>query len=123
MNLEEPQPVIYFDDIGFAAKVTKQESHWIEFSVYEIEGVADKGQRFFHRKDSPVSPDPVESMDEADVYLHGSVKWDGCSNWHFDEQDRSLLHGCSREDLTKLGEVMAKCWDYAKENLESWDAF
>ena len=62
-------------------------------------------------------------MDESEVYLHGIVKWDGCSNWHFDEQDRVMLHGCSREDLTNLGELMAKCWDYAKENLESWDAF
>ena len=112
--------VIYFDDIGYAAKVTNQESHRIEFVVYEIEGVTDKGQRLFHKKDSPTNPDPVETMDEADVYLHGSVKWDGCSNWYFDEQNRVMLHGCSREDLTNLGEVMAKCWDYVKDNLESW---
>ena len=60
-------------------------------------------------------------MEDADVYLHGSVKWDGCSNWYFDQQDRVMLHGCSRADLVNIGEVMAKCWDYARCNLESWD--
>jgi len=55
----------------------------------------------------------TESIQEAELYLHGEVKWDGCSNWHFDEQDRVMLHGCSRQDVLRFGEVMATCWDWA----------
>jgi hypothetical protein len=55
----------------------------------------------------------AEDVDE--IYLHGSVKWDGCSNWYFDEQDRNMLHGCDKADLQRLGIVMAFCWDWTVE--------
>ena len=50
---------------------------------------------------------------ENTIFLSGGVKWDGCSNWKFDEQERVMLHGCSREDLVIFGQIMAECWDWA----------
>ena len=60
-------------------------------------------------------------LPQEDLYLHGSVKWDGCSNWHFDEQDRVMLHGCDRKDLLNIGEVMALCWDWTPDLCKNWN--
>jgi hypothetical protein len=78
----------------------------VDFVVYDIEGWrhSDCG------RDAP-------SINESEPYLHGNVKWDGCSNWYFDEQDRVMLHGCNKSDLLRLGQVMAECWDWAGELL------
>jgi hypothetical protein len=67
------------------------------------------------------SGDTTNDVTAAEVFLHGEVKWDGCSNWHFDEQERVMLHGCSRDDLTKIGAIMAACWDWTAELCPKWD--
>jgi hypothetical protein len=56
-----------------------------------------------------------------DRYLHGNVKWDGCSNWHFDAQDFVMLHGCCREDLQRIGDIMALCWDFTAILCPEWN--
>lgn len=109
-----------FEDIGFYA-VAEAHSHQVDFKVYEVEGLESPNKPLFHKKDADTYPDPVESIDDAEVYLHGAVKWDGCSNWHFDEQDRVMLHACDRSKLLAFGDVMAKCWDWAKEIMPNFD--
>jgi|688.fasta_scaffold819497_1 hypothetical protein len=93
-----------FTSLQFVVHATVQE-HSVDFVAYDIEGF------FGARLDAP-------AINESEPYLHGTVKWDGCSNWYFDEQDRVMLHGCQRSDLTRFGEVMAACWDWASELLE-----
>jgi len=85
------------EDLGFTIVAFTDGDYMVDFHVYEID--CEEG---------------------AEPYLHGHVKWDGCSNWHFDEQDRAMLHCCSREDLTRIGEVMAACWDWAAELCPKW---
>lgn len=94
----------------------------VKFTVYDIEGLEDGDEKkpLFHKEGSPSHPDPVRTIEEADIYLHGEVKWDGCSNWHFDQQDRVMLHGCSREDVQRYGDIMGACWDWASELLPNW---
>lgn len=103
-------------DIEFSAVATPHESY-VEFAVYEIEGIMEGSKPLWHKQGSPCFPDPVDSIEEAELFLHGSVRWDGCSNWYFNEQDRAMLHGCGRNDLAALGEVMCRCWDWAREIL------
>jgi hypothetical protein len=92
----------HFPEMDFVACATIQE-HSIDFAVYDIEERSwDDGAPIF---------------DESEPYLHGYVKWDGCSNWYFDEQDRVMLHGCNKSDLLRLGQVMGECWDWAAELL------
>lgn len=114
----------HWTDLGFTAVVTELREYVVDFAVYEIEYVepGPPEKLLWHRAGADVYPDPVETLAEAEPYLHGSVKWDGCSNWAFDEQERgAALHGCSRHDLVRLGEVMARCWDWAGELLPTWD--
>lgn len=98
---------------GFTV-VAEPHSHHVSFTIYEIVGWSEGTVPGVF--DVPEWENALDLAD-AEVYLHGDVKWDGCSNWHFDEQDRCMLHGCSRGDLQNLGEVMAQCWDWAAELL------
>ena len=106
-------------DLGFSFVVEPKE-HSMDFFVYAIEAVESSGKVLFHKKGCGHYPEPVETTEEADVFIHGYVKWDGCSNWYFDEQDRSMIHGCRKEDIVNLGLILGECWDYAKQNLPTF---
>jgi len=101
-------------DLGFVVFAEPSE-YYVSFKIYEMpasEPQVYKGE----------GGEIVESIDEAWVYAHGDVKWDGCSNWHFDEQDHCMLHGCTRQHLVNLGLVLAACWDWASELCPKWDS-
>lgn len=55
----------------------------------------------------------LKSDIHTEVIFEGNVNNDGCSNWYFDD----LVHCCNRSQLTRIGEAMARCWDWAKELL------
>jgi hypothetical protein len=103
----------HFTDLGFSA-VAAVHSYHVDFAVYAIAGTEVDGTPVY-------GPSFEKSLDGAEVYLHGFVKWDGCSNWHFDAQDECMLHGCGRRDLTNIGGIMAACWDWTAELLPTFD--
>lgn len=110
-----------FPEVDFTIVANVYE-YRVEFQVYDMEGVAADGSPLWHRAGSGTHPDPVGTLEEAEVYLHGQVKWDGCSDWHFDEQDRVMLHACDKHGLERFGKVLAMCWDLASKELTTFDA-
>lgn len=119
--MDDAKLVRHFSDLWFTALATPGEN-WVEFAVYEIDEWEDGEEPQWHRKDGDSSPDPVAAMEDAEVYLHGSVKRDGCSNWMFDEEHRgTMLHACTRRGLLRFSEVMTRCWDWAKELLPNFE--
>jgi len=93
----------------------------VSFKVYTFVQCTDGS--LLYLDDTHEAPEYVEDMTKASLYLHGQVKWDGCSDWHFDEQDRGMLHSGTRDSLIDIGKLLAKCWDIAKEELgEKWQA-
>ena len=112
-----------FKDIGFVA-IGFPGEYKAEFKVYNMAGIdPDSGTPLLQRADAHAWPAPTEDISIAELYLHGTVKWDGCSDWHFDYPETLCHHGCDREDLVALGEVMARCWDWAAELCEHWGPF
>ena len=104
-------------DLGFTIVAQKQ-AFGVDFILYDITGEdCDGGALSWLEYGATSSHETTYDLSKAQPFLHGGVKWDGCSNWHFDEQDRVMIHGCRREDLTRIGEVMARCWDMAAEML------
>lgn len=102
---------LVFEDLWFAVTAEPDE-YWVEYKVYTIFGLPVNGAPPVYAKDCA----PADGIKDADVFLHGRVKWDGCSDWYIDEQeDDSMIHSCSRDGLTRIGEVMARCWDMTKE--------
>lgn len=107
-------------ELDFTVVATPDE-YIVKFVVYEITGWGknlDTGLWDVPNWGSDFS----STLEFVEPYLHGSVKWDGCSNWHFDEQDQVMLHGCSRRGITRYGEVLGLCWDWAAELCPKWDS-
>ena len=105
---------------GYTILATPHEYH-VDYRVYRHEGQTLDGIPLFHRAGAATSPNIVETTDESEVYLSGFVKWDGCSNWSFDELARCQLHACDRDSLLAIGRVMAACWDWTHELCHHWD--
>lgn len=109
-------------DIGYTitGNLCPDYGYAMYFEVYQIQGVCEDGQVLWIKKGAVSLPDPVESIDDAEIFLHGSIKWDGCSNWHFDEQDRIMIHGCSVDDMTNVGVLFERMCAIAKNTIPSW---
>lgn len=105
--------------IEYAALVTPHEYH-IEVALYRITGYLsdDDSVPCFHRKGAHSYPDDVEDVTDAECFMMGSIKWDGCSNWKMQDP---CFHECSRKGLEQIGEVLTLCWDMTKTLCPHWD--
>ena len=112
------QTKIQFEDLMFFVVATPDE-YYVDFMIYDID--QDQDKVFVHDENYERIIDVTK---DAEPYLHGSVKWDGCSNWWFDEQERgTMLHACTRGEPLRFGAVMTRCWDIAKilcPTFEGW---
>jgi hypothetical protein len=93
--------------------LAKPDEYVVEFKAYQVTGVDGNGG-------APLFGDmsnATTNLSEAPVFIHGSVKWDGCSNWHFDEQDKAMLHFCGPEDAAEVGQLLARMYEIARELL------
>ncbi len=111
----------YFKDLWYYV-VAEPGEYKVEYKIYEVEGQGKDGDPFFHRAGEASHPSSGEvALADAEIYAQGHVKWDGCSNWNIDEQERVMLHFCTKEQILNLGRVMAECWDMTAELCEHWD--
>ena len=113
-----------FRDIGFTAianPIGDDKVYVVRFEIYTIVGTDCDRKVYWQKRGVPTRPKPVENIDDAELYLHGDVKWDGCSNWYFYEQDRVMLHFCGLKDIQSVGQVMERCWHWAGELMTNWE--
>lgn len=123
-------------EIGYLVRARPSEIKGAEEHVVDVEVYAtferdlltvvqapDSSEPFcFQRGGGYASPDPVASIDEAERFLDGSVKWDGCSNMSFDAIKNGVnLHFCSRADAKAIGELLAACYDLAAEWMPQYE--
>lgn len=52
---------------------------------------------------------------KAQVYLSGHIKWDGCGEFRFDEQDRVMLHWCGRRNAKRVADLINRLYDIAAD--------
>lgn len=100
--------------------------HWADVEAFEYIGNdvnedGTDGPKFFNRKDSSYSPDAVYVMEEAEPYLTGYIKWDGCS-----ELNIGCPHWCGPDDYRKHFRLLEALYRRAQElmksgNWEPWD--
>lgn len=97
-------------------------SHRVEFQIYVItsfEGRVEDGAPSWEAVDE--AGNETENLEAATKLLSGHVKWDGCSNWNFDYQETGMMyHGCSRQNIQRIGDVMGQCWDWTAELLPNF---
>ncbi len=112
--------VRHWEDIEYTAEAFRHQQYpdtHIEFRVYRMTGseLVIRGEVFPFGYDGGDGFSPIPNFREAHIYLAGSVKWDGCSNWQFVEQERVMLHFCGVESASNLGELFKRLYTWAKE--------
>lgn len=108
-------------DIGYAMayELKPGYTHFFDFKIYNIAEEANGSILFY--KNTEGSHTYVDNIEEADSFISGEIKWDGCSNFIFDEQKECMLHTCDRGSMIAIGEVLARTWDCGKDLLDGWD--
>lgn len=88
--------------------------HWADFKVYEINGRYDgSGEAIFGKASWKNSSETVTDVAEAEPYMTGSVKWDGCS--HLDFGRGGYLHFCGMDCYAKHCALMKYLWEKSRE--------
>lgn len=104
-------------DFGFRV-VWSYLPHWADVKVYSIEarGMDDGTTPMFPREGRTNSGDHVLDISEAEVYLQGHLKWDGCN-----ELDQGSHHFCEEEQLIKHCLLLRYLWQKAHQLMERSD--
>lgn len=63
----------------------------------------------------------TESLADAELFIEGSIKWDGCSNWTLNPEPNHMQHFCGREGLEKFGQLLLRLWDLAADKVPHSD--
>ena len=107
-------------DIGFTVMVDNTtNTHVVNYKVYRH---TDPGNDDIHvhyrREGGDNSMDTTMDIHQAEVIAEGNVKWDGCSNWLFEQN--AWTHFCDRRMITQFGAVMDRRWDMTAEYCVHW---
>lgn len=100
-------------DLGFGVRYwpTKgAEQHVIDFEVLEVFSELGEG-RFEWMGPDDKGPNPVEDAHAAKVYCSGHLKWDGCMNMRFDEQEQCMLHFCGKDAAGNIGRLLERIYE------------
>jgi len=84
-------------------------STWMDYEV-RILVLHDDGEGEplkFQNANNDITLDP----EKAEIYLYGDIRWDGCSHNNF----TNYIHGCSRQEMTRLGRLFETIFDIAME--------
>lgn len=104
------------EELGITLLLTVEEYN-IGFVIYEHVGTDANGAILYESEHGKY----VESVEDSEIFMHGYIKWDGCSNWHIDSQDSGMLHFCDKTEFKKIGDIMAYCWDITEEILPTFN--
>lgn len=56
---------------------------------------------------------------KGEMFLHGSIKWDGCSNWSF--PTKVMLHFCRRAETQTISPLFDLLYSIAKAEIPRAD--
>lgn len=93
-------------------------SHWTDVAVFEKVGteMSEPPRALYHRKDWSDSSDTVYHIDEAEPYLEGFVKWDGCT-----ELDMGRPHWCGLECYRKHCDLLQYIYIRSQQIMSAAD--
>lgn len=114
------QHIKHFDDLKFTVVATVEE-YKIQYRLYEIVNRGENGGRYWQWRGAAYYPTPVGRLEDAELYMSGSIEEDGESNW-YPYKEAQIPSFCvhSREDLIHLGDVMIRCWDWTSDLMPNF---
>lgn len=111
-EIEELDVLFYDNEFAqFLIKVTELKPHFINFEVYEV---------------TSWKTDEKSTPCDADLYVEGFIKWDGCSHVWFGEKEEDdsrdgYIHLCGKDSWLKHSKVMMKIYEYGADKIENYD--
>ena len=101
-----------YDDLELHVRVHSHSEYSIE---YEVRKILSTDPVLLFEAPEGTSWKPTEDVEKGEIYIKGTIKWDGCS--HNDFGDGGYIHGCERKHLTRLGILYDRLFDWAIELL------
>lgn len=117
-----------YPEIMMSLLIEKEEkiSKIFYFKIYEIFSISDKkpatfigsstephkGEIFYPKLDS--DEDYVENINEAEIFISGDAKWDGCVNYIYHGHDKCMTHICSISSIESIHEIFKHIYSYIK---------
>lgn len=89
----------------------------LEFAVLEVAGEEETLGVLYDSMEHGMTPYPAK----ADVFLGGSIKWDGCSNWSFPSSHACMLHFCGQQGAMMLGRLMQRLYEITATRMPKFD--
>lgn len=107
----------HWDDLKVTVIFTQEYDHAIKFFAAEIVATQITGRDFYAdrgwtKKDGRSNMDLVYDPHEAESYLAGYVKWDGCQEISFGDGG---LHLCGAEDVEHLSQTLIRIFNRCGE--------
>ena len=102
-----------YKDIKFTAVYTYEEGNvHVDFKVYEIMAEETDGKFLYEGIGGCGADDKMtDDTEKANTYIHGSVKWDGCSHFYFGDSDNSgYIHFCGDWSIKNHLEIVKKVY-------------
>lgn len=97
------------DYIQFFIEMEKDVAYSMNFKVYEVGG---------WMCDEDNTPTDLE------LYVHGTIKWDGCSHVYFGgdfDNPNGYLHLCGKDYWEKHNKVMTEIFKVGSETIEHYN--
>jgi hypothetical protein len=121
MSATITEQIRHWTDIQFAVVMHREgDNLWVDFKAYEIVYCDDwdnPKSYGYYVTGWTSSVETIETIEGAQVYLSGSIKWDGCSNMQFDEQEKAMLHFCGKSNAMNIGTLLERLYDLAAEMM------
>lgn len=106
-----------FDHSDFVVSYEAKE-YLFSFVAYSVASTGENGDDpDFERLGSESSYDRTPNLSEAQPFVSGDLKRDGCANFKFDEQEHVMLHTCSKEEAVEIGLLLGAIYDLADRTI------
>lgn len=61
------------------------------------------------------------SFEEAEQFLSGEIRYDGCSNWNW-HTDKCMMHCCGRQAALDIGRLLEHLYDITEQRLPTYNS-
>jgi hypothetical protein len=110
-------------EMGFTIKTESESDYILNVTVYTILGTDTKtGEILWQKDQNGCGGIPTTLLSEAEIFMEGDIKWDGCSNWTFDPTHGLPIHFCGPNDMEPILNLWRWIYKYAESNIPNWDA-
>jgi hypothetical protein len=108
--------IIRFEN--YAIRITAPHKSSLDFEVKQILGDAiPNGEWLYEIEGSMSSAETTTNFDEGEIFLTGSVRQNGCSNWDFNTREIQW-HFCDRESAAGVGRLLDHLYQVTTVRLD-----